>query len=217
MPVACRRLRSPARAAAFSRLPALLLLAAASASLAAAASVAAATDAFVQWRGRYRQDTLAGTAAFDWEGVQFRVQVVNATRVSANVAIPVGITSRLRVLINGSSVGVLTATAATPVLTLATGLAAAYTHEVNIYNMVEPALARGMPAALAPPSSAATPAPTLLSVVTDGAFAEPSSMRPIKIMTIGDSITSGFGAAGAPCTGGALAWSDHSSSFTPQL
>lgn len=199
-------------------LPALLL---AGCHPSLATTVALATSANIQWRGRYRQE-LDGSASFDWEGVQFRAQVVGSTFVTATLSVPPLVSCRLQVFLNGSrsSTLFLNASSASAPVVLASGLAPGFTHEVNVYNAVEPAMARG---ALvegrtnAPLPNDMVPAPTLVSISVDGGFARPSTMRPIKIAAIGDGVVSGFGAVGLPCAGSPSDWSDHSLTFVQQL
>ena len=199
-------------------LPALLL-AVCHSSL--ATTVALATSANVQWRGRYRQQ-LDGSASFDWEGVQFRAQVVGSTSVTALLSVPPLVSCRLQVFLNGSrsSTLFLNASSASAPVVLATGLAPDFTHEVNVYNALEPAIARGAlfeGRSNSPLSNDKVPAPTLVSISVDGGFARPSTMRAIKIAAIGDGVVSGFGAVGPPCAGSPSDWSDHSLSFVQQL
>jgi hypothetical protein len=176
-----------------------------------------ATSALVQWRGRYRQQ-LDGTSSFDWEGVQFRVQVTSSRVVTADLRIPPFVICRMQVFVNGSrsSTLLLNSSSALQTVVLAAGLDPTVSNEINVYNAVEPAIIRG---ALIQgfPHNDEVAAPTLVSVAADGTFVSPSTMKPIKIMTIGDGTASGFGAGGPPCMGPPIAWSDHSLTFTQRL
>lgn len=176
----------------------------------------------VAWRGRYRQN-LDGSASFDWAGVQARVRVSGATSVYAELCLPPPMVVSFRVLVNDvDQTPLIVANSSTPApgegLLLVGGLDPKSVYEVAVYHVLEPFVSRGGPSdtPVSPPNDL-SPAPTLLAFSTDGVFVGPTPMRPIKLFTLGDSITSGFGAGGVgPCAPG-IATNDHSRTYTRYL
>ena len=195
---------------------------AASSANPATSRVSATDPTRVAWRGRYRQN-FDGSASFDWAGVQARVRVSGATSVFAELSLPPPMVVSFRVLVNDvDQTPLIFANSSTPApgegLLLVGGLDPNSVHEVAIYHVLEPFVSRGGPSdAPVPPPNDLSPAPTLLAFSTDGVFVGPTPMRPIKLFTLGDSITSGFGAGGVgPCAPG-IATNDHSHTFTRYL
>jgi pectinesterase len=166
-----------------------------------------AGDARAQWRGRYRCGS-DGAAAFDWEGVNVRWSVSSpGAPITTGIVLvmPPGTSTRLSVFVDrgvNPSLSFL-ANASVTNYTLVAGLPPGQ-HNFTLLNEIEPAFIYGEPAVLGGSAGAPfyAPAPTLLSIWSGaGAFVDPSPAFAVKLMAIGDSLTSGFGAAGtAPCS-----------------
>ena len=171
------------------------------------------TDPSVQIRGRVVR-TLTNVS-FDWEGVALRFSVSSATTVGFLLSVPAGMGTRFSVLLDGQLVSSLLVSPAEQNYTLLEGLSAA-SHEVQVYHEIEPAFVRGQPAFAAEAGwggSFGAAAPTITALWSDGDFSAPSPPFPIKLMIVGDSLSSGFGANGtAPCRP-SLATNAHSLTY----
>jgi lysophospholipase L1-like esterase len=161
---------------------------------------AAGPAALALWEGRTALVGAAGDAAsFDWPGVRVRFSVFATASVWAEISSPGAVRGLFRVRVDGvNTSGSFFTDNSTLLYELAHGLDAAAPHSVELVSALEPALLHPQPFLPPPAPPYAAPAVMRIGVEKGGQLTAPPPALARRLVFVGDSITCGFGAGGAP-------------------